>query len=90
MVTKALAEIGIGRLRVAMELQDSASIIEMVRLRGGIAAIAACAAEQEIKRGRLVPLRLEQQPRDLEIRCAYLPPLSSSSQSCLDFLCAPE
>ena len=90
MVSKALADIGIDRLNVAMELQDSVSIMEMVRVRKGIAAIAACAAEQEIKRGTLVRLRLERQLPDLEIRCAYLPPLSSSSQSCLDFLRAPE
>jgi DNA-binding transcriptional LysR family regulator len=92
MVTTALAEIGVDRLDVAMELQDAVSIMEMVRLRGGIAAITACAAEQEIERKALVRLRLERQPRDLEIRCAYLSPLSPSSQSCLDFfrVIAPE
>jgi len=89
MIVKALAEIGIDHLNIAMELQDSVSIMEMIRLRGGIAVIAACAAEPEIKRGALVRLRLEQQPRDLEIRCAYLTPLSPASASCLTFLRSP-
>jgi DNA-binding transcriptional LysR family regulator len=86
MITTVLAEIGIDRLSVAMELQDAVSIMEMVRLRGGIAAISACAADPEIKRGTLVRLRLEKQPRALEVRCAYLSPLSAGSQDCLRFL----
>jgi DNA-binding transcriptional LysR family regulator len=86
MITDSLAKIGIDRLNVAMELQDAVSIMEMVRLRGGIAAITACAAEQEIERGNLVCLRLEKQLPDLEVRCAYLSPLSPSSQNCLEFL----
>jgi len=34
MVCSALAEAGIGRLNVAMQLQDSVSIMKMVRIRG--------------------------------------------------------
>ena len=85
-VTRALNSIGIDKFEVAMELQDSVSIKEMVRLHGGIAVLTAYAAEPEIKDRTLISLRLERQPHEIEIRCAYLPPLSQSSQSCLNFL----
>ena len=47
----ALKEVGISQFEVAMELQDSASIKEMVRLGHGIAALPSCAVDQEIAAG---------------------------------------
>jgi DNA-binding transcriptional LysR family regulator len=89
MIKEVLSEIGINLQSPTMELQDAVSIMEMVRLRGGIAAITASIAEQEIKRGTLVRLDLDKRPRELEVRCVYLPPLSSASQTCLEFLRQP-
>lgn len=83
MVGIALKEIGIVRVNVAMELQDSASVKEMVRLGHGIAAVPSSTVEQEVAAGTLVPLKLTVRPRDFELRCAYHAPLSVAAQNFL-------
>ena len=81
MVGAALKEIGIARVEVAMELQDSAAVKEMVRLGKGFAALAACTVEQEVAAGTLVPLKLKVEPRAFELRCTYHAPLSVAAQN---------
>ncbi len=66
-----------------MELQDSTSVKEMVRLGNGIAALAACAADPEISAGTLLPLKLTVTPPDFELRCVYHAPLTEAAQNFL-------
>lgn len=83
----ALAQIGIGRYDVAMELQDSDSVKEMLRHGRGIAVLPACALDQELAAKTLVPLQqLRRQPPPLEIRCAFRPPLSTGARTLLSYL----
>ena len=69
-----------------MELQDSASVKEMVRLGHGIAALPSCAVDQEIAAGALVAVRLAVRPRDLELRCAYYAPLPPAASDFLRYV----
>ena len=80
----ALKEVGIAQFKVAMELQDSASVKEMVR--HGIAALPSCAVDQEIAAGALVAVRLAVRPRDLELRCAYYAPLPPAASDFLRYV----
>lgn len=82
----ALKEVGIAQFKVAMELQDSASVKEMVRLGHGIAALPSCAVDQEIASGSLVAVRLAVRPRDLELRCAYHAPLTPAASNFLGYV----
>jgi DNA-binding transcriptional LysR family regulator len=86
LVGAALRQIGITRYDVAMELQDSASVKEMLRHGRGIAVLPACALDQELAGQSLVPLQLRTQPPPLEIRCAFRPPLSSAGRTLLSYL----
>ncbi len=86
MVGLALKEVGIARFDVAMELQDSASVKEMVRLGRGIAALPSCAVDQEVATGALVAVQLAVRPRDLDLRCAYYAPLPSAARDFLSYV----
>lgn len=86
MVGQALKEVDIAQFEVAMELQDSASVKEMVRLGRGIAALPSCAVDQEVAAGALVPIRLAVRPRDLELRCAYYAPLPPAASDFLKYV----
>jgi DNA-binding transcriptional LysR family regulator len=82
----ALKEVGIAQFDVTMELQDSASIKEMLRLGQGIAALPSCAVDQEIAAGTLVAVKLAARPRDLELRCAYYAPLPPAARDFLGYV----
>lgn len=86
MVGAALRPIGIDGYEVAMELQDSASVKEMLRLGHGVGVLPACSLDQEFAAKTLVPLQLRHQPAPLEIRCAFRPPLSSAGRTLLSYL----
>jgi DNA-binding transcriptional LysR family regulator len=77
LVESALASIGIARFDVAMELQESATVKEMVRHGAGIACLPRCTATAEFATGSLVELPLSVPLPDLQIRCGYRAPLSS-------------
>jgi DNA-binding transcriptional LysR family regulator len=86
MATAALKEVGIAQFDVTMEIQDSASIKEMLRLGQGVAALSSWAVDQEIAAGTLVAIKLAARPRDLELRCAYYAPLPSAARDFLGYV----
>jgi len=86
MVGLALKEVGIAQFEVAMELQDSASVKEMVRLGHGVAALPSCAVDQEIAAGALAAVKLAVRPRDLDLRCAYYAPLPPAARDFLGYV----
>jgi DNA-binding transcriptional LysR family regulator len=73
----ALHSIGVAQYGVAMELQDSIAIKEMVRHGTGIACVPARTVRGEIEAGSLVALRLATALPDLEIRYGYGAPLTA-------------
>jgi DNA-binding transcriptional LysR family regulator len=77
LVQATLARVGVGRIEIAMELQDSAAVKEMVRHGAGIACSPRCTVASEIAAGALVELKLSVPLPDLQLRCGYRAPLSA-------------
>jgi LysR family transcriptional regulator, low CO2-responsive transcriptional regulator len=80
LVRAALSTIGIERFDVAMELQESAAVKEMVRHGAGIACLPRCTVIAELAAGTLVALNLAVPPQDLELRCGYRAPLAGAAR----------
>jgi DNA-binding transcriptional LysR family regulator len=80
LVRAALKTIGIERFEVAMELQESAAVKEMVRHGAGIACLPRCTVTAELAAGTLVALNLTVLPQDLELRCGYRVPLAGAAR----------
>lgn len=76
LVHDALRHIGITRYDVAMELQESAAVKEMVRHGTGIACLPRCTVGAELAAGLLVSLTLTVPLPDLQLRCGYRAPLT--------------
>jgi LysR family transcriptional regulator, low CO2-responsive transcriptional regulator len=76
LVQAALKSLGIERFEVAMEMQESAAVKEMVRHGAGIACLPRCTIAAELAAGALVELRLTVALPHLQIRCGYRAPLS--------------
>lgn len=72
----ALRSIGIPARDIAMELQDSIAVKEMVRLGAGIACVPACTVRAELAAKSLVALKLGAALPALEIRYGHLAALS--------------
>jgi DNA-binding transcriptional LysR family regulator len=72
----ALRQIGITAYEIAMELQDSMAVKEMVRHGAGIACVPARTVREEVAAGVLVPLKLATDVPALEIRYGHLAPLN--------------
>ena len=78
LVQAALKSLGIERFEVAMEMQESAAVKEMVRHGAGIACLPRCTIAAELAAGALVELKLTVAMPDLQIRCGYhAPPVGS-------------
>jgi LysR family transcriptional regulator, low CO2-responsive transcriptional regulator len=75
-VDAALRGVGITSYDVAMELQESTAVKEMVRHGAGIACLPACTVRAEIAAGSLVALKLATDLPALEIRYGHVAPLS--------------
>jgi molybdate transport repressor ModE-like protein len=86
MVEAALKRMGIPAIRVAMELQESAAVKEMVGQGAGIACLPRCTVEKEIEAGTLALLDVKAPVQELELRCAYRAPLRPPLVSFLDHL----
>jgi DNA-binding transcriptional LysR family regulator len=80
LVQAALKSLGIERFEVAMEMQESAAVKEMVRHGAGVACLPRCTIAAELAAGALVELKLTVALRDLQIRCGYRAPLSSAGR----------
>jgi DNA-binding transcriptional LysR family regulator len=83
LVDCALAEIGIKNYPVAMELQESAAVKEVVRHGAGIACLPRCMVRSEIEAGQLVELHPTPPLPDLQLRCGYRAPLDDTTQKLL-------
>jgi DNA-binding transcriptional LysR family regulator len=83
LVRAALAGIGIEHYDVAMELQESATVKEMVRHGAGIACLPRCTVASELAAGALAAVMLSVPLPDLQLRCGYRPPLSSLARQFL-------
>jgi DNA-binding transcriptional LysR family regulator len=80
LVDAALRGVGLARYDVAMELQESAAVKEMVRHGAGIACLPACTVRAEIAAGSLVALKLDADLPALEIRYGHLVALSDAGK----------
>jgi LysR family transcriptional regulator, low CO2-responsive transcriptional regulator len=80
LVQAALRSLGIERFEVAMEMQESAAVKEMVRHGAGIACLPRCTIAAELAAGTLVELKLTVALPDLQIRCGYRAPLSAAGR----------
>jgi DNA-binding transcriptional LysR family regulator len=80
LVQAALKSLGIERFEVAMEMQESAAVKEMVRHGAGIACLPRCTIAAELAAGALVQLKLTVALPDLQIRCGYRAQLSAAGR----------
>jgi DNA-binding transcriptional LysR family regulator len=80
LVSAALTSIGIERFEVAMEMQESAAVKEMVRHGAGIACLPRCTIVPEVAAGSLTELKLTVALPDLQIRCGYRASLSAAGR----------
>jgi DNA-binding transcriptional LysR family regulator len=80
LVQAALRSLGIERFEVAMEMQESAAVKEMVRHGAGIACLPRCTIAAELAAGTLVELKLTVALPDLQVRCGYRAPLSAAGR----------
>jgi DNA-binding transcriptional LysR family regulator len=81
LVRTALANVGIADYDVVMELQESATVKEMVRHGAGIACLPRCTVTSELAAGTLTALALAIQLPDLQLRCGYRTPLTGPAHS---------
>jgi len=86
LVDNALRGIGVARVDVVMELQESSAVKETVRHGAGIACLPRCTVREEIAAGSLVELRLARPLAELELHCAYHAPLSETARQLLAHL----
>jgi DNA-binding transcriptional LysR family regulator len=80
LVQAALKSLGIERFEVAMEMQESAAVKEMVRHGTGVACLPRCTIAAELAAGVLVEPKLTVALPDLQIRCGYRAPLSAAGR----------
>jgi DNA-binding transcriptional LysR family regulator len=76
LVRAALRTLGVARYDIAMELQESAAVKEMVRHGAGVACLPRCTVSAELEAGTLTALKLTVPLQDLQVRCGYRAPLA--------------
>ena len=86
MMDAVLKRVGLARYNVAMELQESAAVKEVVRHGNDIACLPRCTVVDELKSGTLVALRLAFALPQLEIRCVYRAPATAMARKFLAHL----
>jgi DNA-binding transcriptional LysR family regulator len=86
MVDSVLERIGVTGYAVAMELQESSAVKEVLRHSEAIACLPGCTVRGEIKAGTLAALHLAVEPESLELRCVYRPPLVDMARKFLRHL----
>jgi DNA-binding transcriptional LysR family regulator len=80
LVDAALRAIGIAAYDVAMEIQESTAVKEMVRRGAGIACLPACTVRAELESGSLIALKLAADLPALEIRYGHGAPLTAAGR----------
>jgi DNA-binding transcriptional LysR family regulator len=86
LVSAALAQIGVAQVEIAMEVQESSAVKEMVRHGAGIALLPRCTAASELAAGTLVELESKNRPHDLQLRCVYQAPATEMTQNFMQHL----
>jgi DNA-binding transcriptional LysR family regulator len=86
LVSAALAQIGVGPVEIAMEVQESSAVKEMVRHGAGLALLPRCTAAAELQAGTLIELKPKLRPHDLELRCVYQAPATDMTQRFMQHL----
>ena len=81
LVRNALVSVGIADYDIAMELQEAATVKEMVRHGAGIACLPRCTVTPELAAGTLVALTLGVPLPDLQLRCGYRAPLTGLARA---------
>jgi len=86
MMDAVLKRVGLAHYKVAMELQESSAVKEVVRHGSDIACLPRCTVVDEIKSGALVALRLGFALPRLEIRSVFRAPASTMARRFLTHL----
>jgi DNA-binding transcriptional LysR family regulator len=81
LIQTALASVGIANFDIAMELQESAPVKEVVRHGAGVACLALCTAAAELEKGSLAALKLSVPLPEMQLRCGYRAPLSGMARA---------
>ena len=84
---RLLKRIGVGHYGIAMEVQDFAMVRELTRHGTGVACLALCTVQDDLRAGALVRLSISGRPLDsFELRCAYRDPLPEVARRFMDHL----
>jgi LysR family transcriptional regulator, low CO2-responsive transcriptional regulator len=86
LVDAALKQMGLATYGVAMELQESAAVKEIVGQGTGIACLPRCTVEREVAAGSLVVVDVDAPAPEVEIRCVYQAALRPAVGKFLDHL----
>jgi DNA-binding transcriptional LysR family regulator len=80
MMECALKEIGLERFDIAMELQETSAVKEIVRRGRALACVPRCGVAEDLSSGALVELRSSKPLPALEIRCVHGESLSDAGR----------
>lgn len=87
MTDRLLKRIGINGRSIAMEVQDFGMVRELARHGAGVACIALCTVQDDLRSGALVRLSVSGRPLDsFELRCAFHNPLPQHARRFMDHL----
>jgi DNA-binding transcriptional LysR family regulator len=87
MTDRLMKRIGINRRSIAMEVQDFGMVRELARHGAGVACIALCTVQDDLRSGALVRLSISGRPLDgFELRCAFHGPLPEPARRFMDHL----
>jgi len=87
MTDRLMKRIGINRRSIAMEVQDFGMVRELARHGAGVACIALCTVQDDLRAGALVRLSVSGRPLDgFELRCAFHGPLPEPARRFMDHL----
>ncbi|WP_102348862.1 LysR family transcriptional regulator [Bacillus sp. Marseille-P3661] len=81
MIDLALQKIGINNYRMDLQVQDSKSMIEIVKKGVGIATVPTFGVERELETGELISLPLSCEKTAIEIRLIYNPRIKMSDEA---------
>lgn len=87
MTDRLMKRIGINHRSIAMEVQDFGMVRELARHGAGVACIALCTVQDDLRSGSLVRLSVSGRPLDgFELRCAFHDPLPEPARRFMDHL----
>lgn len=87
MTDRLLKRIGVDRYGIAMEVQDFGMVRELIRHGAGVACVALCTVQDDLRAGALVRLTIDGRSLDsFELRCAFFVPLPQPAQRFVDHL----